>query len=320
METDSDSSSVIQFHAVRMVANTLEKYYGMEFPELRAEPLGDVELEKMLKLVLGCLVQCTSKEKYIGQIMGLEEGVQRELMVLISEVMQDYPSSGVENTPCSPTAQSPAKTAPITPAKLLSDSDVQDITIRAHKMQREINALKEERDDFAKTAEAKSSELKREHEKAEKIHASFDLQLLESKQELKELECKYQGEKEQLLTSLQDEQEKAMRLRDRNEAGKTELFSTREENARLQVDKTDIFCYCDRFAHCSCLFCSRMNWTHCGRCLWRLKSCSALLPNTRPNSRSPRQWVIISRRARNKTRSWSISLSMLRGNVGKFPF
>lgn len=216
-----------------MVATALEKFYSTEFPELRVEPLGDTELEMMLKLVLGCLVQCPAKEQYIGQIMGLEEGVQRELMVLISEVMQEYPGAVVEVAPASPCFPTPTKTAPITPAKLFNDSEVQDITIRAHKMKREIDALKEERDDFAKTAKSKTHEAKTAREEAEKQRKDFELRLAETSNSLKEMECKYLDCHEKSQHALLEEQENIQSAANKSEEHEKKLTEEREENAKL---------------------------------------------------------------------------------------
>ena len=77
LAADESASSVIAHHALHRVATALERFYATDLPELRAEPLGDAGLERMLTLVLGCVVQSDGKEKYIGQIMGLEEDVQR---------------------------------------------------------------------------------------------------------------------------------------------------------------------------------------------------------------------------------------------------
>lgn len=54
-----------------------------------AEKCDEVELERLLQLVLGCAVNCEKKEDYIHQIMCLEQILQANLM----QVLQDLEST-----------------------------------------------------------------------------------------------------------------------------------------------------------------------------------------------------------------------------------
>lgn len=50
------------------------------------EQQDEVELSRLLQLILGCAVNCEDKQEYIQRIMGLEESVQHMVMQAIQEV------------------------------------------------------------------------------------------------------------------------------------------------------------------------------------------------------------------------------------------
>lgn len=45
-----------------------------------------VELEKLLKLILGLAVNCNDKQNYITQIMEMEETVQQNIMKALQDI------------------------------------------------------------------------------------------------------------------------------------------------------------------------------------------------------------------------------------------
>ncbi|CAF5219148.1 unnamed protein product, partial [Rotaria magnacalcarata] len=52
-----------------------------------AERVDEIELSRLLQLVLGCAVSCNRKEFYIERIMSMEKSVQHILMNAIQELM-----------------------------------------------------------------------------------------------------------------------------------------------------------------------------------------------------------------------------------------
>ncbi|XP_068140780.1 protein hook [Drosophila tropicalis] len=54
--------------------------------QLIAEKCDQVELERLLQLVLGCAVNCAKKQSYITEIMGLEEELQANIMRALQEL------------------------------------------------------------------------------------------------------------------------------------------------------------------------------------------------------------------------------------------
>lgn len=57
-----------------------------------------VELEKLLKLVLGLAVNCSEKQSYITQIMDMEENVQQNIMKALQEIENIGGSSSARNS------------------------------------------------------------------------------------------------------------------------------------------------------------------------------------------------------------------------------
>lgn len=51
-----------------------------------AEKIDQIELGRLLQLILGCAVNCFQKQKYITQIMQLEESLQRNIMQTLQEL------------------------------------------------------------------------------------------------------------------------------------------------------------------------------------------------------------------------------------------
>lgn len=54
--------------------------------DIVAEANDEIELSRLLQLVLGCAVSCDRKQFYIEHIISMEESVQHVLMNAIQEV------------------------------------------------------------------------------------------------------------------------------------------------------------------------------------------------------------------------------------------
>lgn len=63
-----------------------------------AEKHDEVELEKLLKLILGLAVNCNDKQNYITQIMEMEEDVQQNIMKALQDIENIGGSSSARNS------------------------------------------------------------------------------------------------------------------------------------------------------------------------------------------------------------------------------
>ncbi|XP_075249122.1 protein Hook homolog 3-like isoform X3 [Convolutriloba macropyga] len=122
---DSDFTAKIRREDLvdyRLKANNLKKivqfiisyYQEVLFQDLSDEVLPDEtriaadcdgeETSKMLRLVLGCAINCDQKEQYISGIMALEESIQQDVMSAIQKLMS---STAHQKSPGKPGATSP---------------------------------------------------------------------------------------------------------------------------------------------------------------------------------------------------------------------
>ena len=60
--------------------------HSMMNVDIVAEANDEIELSRLLQLVLGCAVSCDRKQFYIEHIISMEESVQHVLMNAIQEV------------------------------------------------------------------------------------------------------------------------------------------------------------------------------------------------------------------------------------------
>lgn len=106
IKADAGSSNWrLKLSNLKKVVEGLYDYYGdilnYSLSEFRrpdtmriAEKCDELELERLLQLVLGCAVNCAKKQDYIHQIMCLEHILQANLM----KVLQDLESTWHEAT------------------------------------------------------------------------------------------------------------------------------------------------------------------------------------------------------------------------------
>lgn len=64
--------------------------YPRPDPQRIAENCDMIELERLLQLILGCAVKCSENQKYITQIMCLEESLQQNIMRAIQDLMTPF--------------------------------------------------------------------------------------------------------------------------------------------------------------------------------------------------------------------------------------
>lgn len=74
-------------------------YSLSEFPRPDAMSIAEqgdsVELERLLQLVLGCAVNCSSKQDYIRKIMCLEESLQANIMRALQELESSWQGTSI---------------------------------------------------------------------------------------------------------------------------------------------------------------------------------------------------------------------------------
>ncbi|XP_063703135.1 protein hook [Culicoides brevitarsis] len=91
------------------------------------------EIGKLVQLILGCAVNCAEKEKYITQIMDLEEDLQRNIMKAIQSIEYIWQN-------CTP----PRSLPPAVDSKAISD-ERDNLAQRCHESELQISALLEEK-------------------------------------------------------------------------------------------------------------------------------------------------------------------------------
>ncbi|CAF4399858.1 unnamed protein product [Rotaria socialis] len=98
IRTDSENNCRIKAKNLNEILAHIINYYSKIFdqslidfqmPNLNmiAERVDEIELSRLLQLVLGCAVSCNRKEFYIERIMSMEKSVQHILMNAIQELM-----------------------------------------------------------------------------------------------------------------------------------------------------------------------------------------------------------------------------------------
>lgn len=81
--------------------------------QLLAEHADQVELGRLLQLILGCAVNCNKKQEYITEIMELEESLQRNIMQALQDLEEIWQggAAGVNSTANSMAVAAGATTA-----------------------------------------------------------------------------------------------------------------------------------------------------------------------------------------------------------------
>ncbi|KAJ1562487.1 Protein Hook 1 [Nowakowskiella sp. JEL0078] len=107
---DKNANWILKFSNLKKIYKILLGYYEeilkqpteyLEVPDLtRASRDGDeIELSKLMKLVIVCAVQCADNQKFISMIQGLDESKQHSIMVAIEEIIGRLSSGNSEPKP-----------------------------------------------------------------------------------------------------------------------------------------------------------------------------------------------------------------------------
>lgn len=97
MKTDVGENWRLKMSNVRKVIELIYDYYAdvlnlslTDFPRPEAQKIAEkndeIELGRLLQLILGCAVNCLQKQDYITQIMDLEESLQRNIMTALQDL------------------------------------------------------------------------------------------------------------------------------------------------------------------------------------------------------------------------------------------
>lgn len=107
IKTEASSNWVIKESNLRMLLKLVLQYYHdvlgkttnhLEKPDLkRIASEGDIEeVEKLVQIVLGCVVQCENNQQYIQRITDLSESSQSDLMIRIQKIMEQSEEAEVD--------------------------------------------------------------------------------------------------------------------------------------------------------------------------------------------------------------------------------
>lgn len=97
VKTDVGDNWRLKMSNVRKVIELIYDYYAdvlnlslTDFPRPEAQKIAEkndeIELGRLLQLILGCAVNCLQKQDYITQIMDLEESLQRNIMTALQDL------------------------------------------------------------------------------------------------------------------------------------------------------------------------------------------------------------------------------------------
>lgn len=106
IKTDVNSNWRLKMSNLKKVIEGLYDYYSdvlnyslTEFPRPDAMKIAEkcdlIEMERLLQLVLGCAVNCSSKQDYIRQIMCLEESLQANIMRALQDLESSWQGSSM---------------------------------------------------------------------------------------------------------------------------------------------------------------------------------------------------------------------------------
>jgi protein HOOK3 len=109
IKTDVGSNWRLKVSNLKKIVDAVFEYYSDSLNSSLAEEVrpdvmkivenGDqVELGRLLQLILGCAVNCANKQKYITQIMDLEEELQRNIMRALQDIEQATPRNSISMT------------------------------------------------------------------------------------------------------------------------------------------------------------------------------------------------------------------------------
>ncbi|XP_058057491.1 protein hook [Anopheles bellator] len=145
---------------LRKIVDGVFVYYQDELSlhlseELRPDVLkmaekGDpYEVGRLLQLILGCAVNCLEKQKYITQIMDLEESLQRNIMAALQEIEYIWqgasPSRNSINTIGSTTTTPGSTLVPTTTSTLTLQDDRDTLAQKCHETNKKMLVLIEEK-------------------------------------------------------------------------------------------------------------------------------------------------------------------------------
>ncbi|XP_022914746.1 protein hook [Onthophagus taurus] len=104
-----------------------------------------IQIGKMLRLILGCAVNCDRKQEYITQIMALEESLQQCIMMAIQQLEEITGGPGRSIPYCLLSMDTDSRVARLV-NELESANEAKEIlNQRISKLERQINALSEEK-------------------------------------------------------------------------------------------------------------------------------------------------------------------------------
>jgi len=99
---EAEFNDLLKLHNLKLILSSLHSYYKEELglPKLSEELFVDVNaivregdeeyMKKLIQLIVGVVVECENKVEYIRTIMKMEPESQKELMILIEEVLSKH--------------------------------------------------------------------------------------------------------------------------------------------------------------------------------------------------------------------------------------
>eukprot|EP01119_Soliformovum_irregulare_P000273 TRINITY_DN10201_c0_g1_i3.p1 TRINITY_DN10201_c0_g1~~TRINITY_DN10201_c0_g1_i3.p1 ORF type:complete len:573 (-),score=171.20 TRINITY_DN10201_c0_g1_i3:355-1929(-) len=100
VKREAEENEFLRHNNIKTVVSALDSYYQSELglpgqaQDLDSSAIareGNVqEIQKLVQLILGAAVECDEKIKWIGNIMKMEPASQRQLMVLIEQILNNH--------------------------------------------------------------------------------------------------------------------------------------------------------------------------------------------------------------------------------------
>ncbi|GAM16872.1 hypothetical protein SAMD00019534_000470 [Acytostelium subglobosum LB1] len=104
---DIGDNWVLRSENINNLLSSLDQYYVNELGlndqtstinvETVAKDRNDVEIIKLIELILGVVLECDNKEEYIGKMQILDPTVQNDLMVIIEKIMSNHQQLHVQH-------------------------------------------------------------------------------------------------------------------------------------------------------------------------------------------------------------------------------
>jgi chromosome segregation ATPase len=99
LKRDVQDNWVLKVNNIKKITNNLDRFYHTELGIHDEVNIDETiigrdqdarEIVKLLQLILGVVVECENKVEYIGNIMNMNAAAQRELMVIIEEIISKH--------------------------------------------------------------------------------------------------------------------------------------------------------------------------------------------------------------------------------------